>query len=308
MKLLKPSFEIIEQAPGMNGLLKHIELCGRTCYKSQDKITEGSAEKFVGRLKSDQHFSVLEHGAVYLKVKDEGSAALLELYMKNKYSRVKLCPYYSYITTNYRVIAENGWEEDLKYQCEPTEYHEKRVTVRFSTDIGISREFNRHRANSPSEQSTRYCNYSKDKFGGEISVVSPIRAREQAETTLQDCRKYYGDDSKTLAALCYDVARLAVEGEYDGSKEAFTDIDTWLFANLATQWSYMRLAYIFGWPAEDARSVLTLDTATELAHTAFVSDWEHFFELRCDPHAHPMARELAIPLREEFVKRGLIKE
>ena len=332
MKLIEPKFEILEQAPGMDGLLKQIELCGRTCYKSHDKTAEDSAGKFVERMKSLGHGSVLEHGTVYLAMPMESvlpiSANMWYRYVGNKYSKGGIvCEVNGdkrvASATNYRVLLQGdyktwdeavknnfdrNWLSDLQYQCEPTEFHEKRITVRFTTDIGISREFNRHRVNSPSEQSTRYCNYSKDKFGGEISVVSPIRAREQAEKTLRDCRKHYGDDLKTLAALCYDVSRLAEEGEYDGSKEAFTDIDTWLFANLATQWSYMRLAYIFGWPAEDARSVLPLDTATELVHTAFVKDWENFFKLRCDCHAHPMARELAIPLREEFVKRGLIKE
>lgn len=78
-----------------------------------------------------------------------------------------------YITTNYRVIVENNWFEDLDYICEPTEWHEKRITVRFTTQIAVSREANRHRVDSVAEQSTRYCNYSKDKFGGEIAINKP---------------------------------------------------------------------------------------------------------------------------------------
>lgn len=309
MKILKPKFEIIEQAPGMEGMLKHIELCGRTCYKSHDKITEDSAEKFVERMKSNQHFSVVEHGAVYLKLdNDLENALIIGKYASNKFSIVHHMMEQSYISTNYRVIVENGWEDDLKYQCEPTEHHERRVTVRFTTDIGISREFNRHRVNSISEQSTRYCNYSKDRFGGEISVVAPLSKRERIEDARKDYEWFHKDDMEAFCYMCDSVRTLAKNGEYDGSTESFDDIDTWLFANLAAQWSYMRLTEIFGWSAQDARSVLPLDTATELVHTAYVSDWEHFFGLRCDEHAHPMARELAIPLREEFVKRGFIKE
>ena len=93
-----------------------------------------------------------------------------------------------------------------------------------------------------------------------------------------------------------------------GGDDCLTDLEVWMFANIVSQWSYNKLTRKFGWSAQEARSILPLDTQTEFYHTAFISDWEHFFELRCDEHAHPMARELAIPLREEFVKRGLIKE
>lgn len=308
MKILTPKFEIIEQSPGMKGMLKHIELCGRTCYKSYDLITEDSAEKFVERMKSNQHLSVLEHGAVYLKLdNDLENALIIGKYTSNKFSIVHNTMEQSYISTNYRAIVENGWEDDLKYMCEPTKFHKKRVTVRFNTDIGISREFNRHRVNSISEQSTRYCNYSKDRFGGEVSVVTPLSERGLIESRQKNYERFYKDDKEALCYMCDSVKALTSDKEYGGTK-FFDDIDTWLFANLAAQWSYMRLTNVFGWSAQEARSILPLCTATELVHTAFVSDWEHFFGLRCDEHAHPMARELAIPLREEFVKRGLIKE
>ena len=322
MKLIKPKFEILEQAPGMDGMLKQIEIAGRTCYKSQDKITEDSAEKFVEQMKSNQHLSVLEHGTVYLyyHVTDPSVVGedeyhrqqiimdkLVKRYSSNKFSVVKTNHYYdtAFITTNYRVIIENGWEDDLKHQCEPEYFHEKRVTVRFMTDIGISREFNRHRVNSVSEQSTRYCNYSKDKFGNEISVVPPTKVRSNAEKELKTGIDFFSNEYNYFSVMCGVVTEMTRDGD---DFTTFTDIDTWLFANLTTQWAYMRLTNVFGWSAQEARSILPLDTQTEFYHTAFISDWKHFFELRCDEHAHPMARELAIPLREEFVKRGLIKE
>ena len=109
--------------------------------------------------------------------------------------KVKTDDKYAYVTMNYRHIVENGWLEDLKYLCEPTEYHEKRVCIKFICSIGISRELNRHRVNSISERSTRYCNFSKDKFGNEISFIEPswyknnidgqaclIKACEEAES------------------------------------------------------------------------------------------------------------------------------
>lgn len=79
----------------------------------------------------------------------------------------------AYITTNARVIFENGWEDDLKYMCEPTEFHEKRVTVKFITSIIIVREILRHRHFSFLNESTRYCNYAKGKFNSELTFIKP---------------------------------------------------------------------------------------------------------------------------------------
>ena len=158
MNLIKPSYEIIEQPSGIDGLYKHIELCGRTCYKSQDRITEDSAKKFVDGLIKSGHGSVLEHGTVYLykfynTKKECFDDDFFINYHYNKYSRVVRVKdnifnpkgaQHIYITTNFRVIEENNWSDDLKYLCEPTAYHDKRVTIKFICDIGISREFNRH--------------------------------------------------------------------------------------------------------------------------------------------------------------------
>lgn len=150
MRLIKPNFEIIKQGSDIDSIYKHIELCGRTCYRSQDRITETSAKKFVDGLMKSGHFSVLEHGTVYLKVpngrmyRDGAFRNFNEVFTDNLYYRMCSNDGTIYITTNYRYIIENHLEHWLEYICEPTEYHEKRVTVRFICDIGISREFNRH--------------------------------------------------------------------------------------------------------------------------------------------------------------------
>lgn len=144
MRLIKPSFEIIEQQPGILGLYKQIELAGRTCYKSEDKITPDSAAAFVDRMIKSGHGAMLEHGTVYLyspiqdvDTDDDGYViyeSKLDRYKYNKYSKFNG----GYVTTNLRVLVENGWTDDLKYICEPTKYHEKRVTVRFICDRGVS--------------------------------------------------------------------------------------------------------------------------------------------------------------------------
>lgn len=291
MNLIKPSYEIIEQPSGIDGLYKHIELCGRTCYKSQDRIIEDSAKKFVDGLIKSGHGSVLEHGTVYLykfynTKKECFDDDFFINYHYNKYSRVVRVKdnifnpkgtQHIYITTNFRVIEENNWLDDLKYLCEPTVCHDKRVTVKFNCDIGVSREFNRHRVNSISEQSTRYCNYSKDKFGNVITYIIPNDCPSLIEGSKQEYSPFEITDTEVELMNAYQDA----------------------------QRHYLNLIDL-GWKPQQARRVLPLGTATELIHTAFVSDWEHFFKLRDHSAAHPQAIELAKPLHEEFIKRNLI--
>lgn len=166
MKLIKPSFEILEQGPGIEGIYKQIELAGRTCYKSLDKITENSAKGFVDRMIKSQHHAMLEHGTVYLTTTN---SEVINRYTVSTVGYTSPFPcvrvniphsingtFTFYITTNYRFLLEKGWLDDLQYLCEPTEYHEKRVTVRFTTDRGVSHEFVRHRVFSFAQESTRY--------------------------------------------------------------------------------------------------------------------------------------------------------
>lgn len=271
---------------------KFIERVARTCYKSEHLIQDGSAERMYKNLVSSEHYAMLEHYTVYLCVSQINSEyETFHKYALNKYSKVS---YYKdntlYITTNLRVIIENGWDDDLKYALEqPTEYHEKRYTVKFYANIGVSREYNRHRVNSIAESSTRYCNYSKDKFGNEITVVKP---------------SWYGDESSVYSFkdICAMIA--------NDSDDVFNPIDYWYFSMMACEYSYLNLVRL-GQTAQEARGVLPLDTATELVHTAFSSDWSHFFDLRTSIIAktgkpHPQAYELADPLYKEFVERKYI--
>ena len=159
MKLIKPGFEIIEQGFGLDGIHRIIERVGRVCYKSEDKIAEGTARAFVDRMIASGHGAMLEHGTVYLIVDCSGRLydKVVEKYTKNKYSiwRLHQDGIHYCITTNLRVLVENDWLDDLQYQCEPTEYHEKRITVKFICDRGVSHEFVRHRVFSFAQESTR---------------------------------------------------------------------------------------------------------------------------------------------------------
>ena len=308
MKIINPDVEIINQDYTLDGIYKHIEKAGRTCYQSQDKITNDSAKGFVDRMVKSGHGAMLEHGTVYLYIEFTSPLAdrnflqysnIKHKYSSNKYSKVvsKLIDNYKtqcYITTNYRVLVENDWLDDLQYICEPTKHHAKRVTVKFTTGIDITREFNRHRVNSMAESSTRYCNYSKDKFGNEISIVS------NTDISLNEANDAYQDWIGGFPSMCAAIGA----GELDD----FGIIDTWLFANMACEWSYMRLIEL-GWKPQQARRVLPLDTKSELIHTAFTSDWEHFFSLRSDNHGatgvHPDAAYLANKLRQLFIEKEI---
>ena len=301
MKLIKPYFEIIKQQPNEIGMLKHIETCGRVAWKSEERTTEDSYIKFVDMLKGVNHGSVLEHGTVYLQINnsynDYNSKA--SKYKFNKYSKLNnelsqdARIIRNYITTNYRVLIENNWLDDLKYQCEPTKFHEKRVTVKFYTQIAITREGNRHRVNSVTESSTRYCNYSKNKFGSELTINLPDNVTDEL---LSKANKY----SSIIAIPNDEYGTL-----YEKETYQWLDIDWWLWANACSELAYMKLIEK-GWTAQQARTILPLDTNTEVVYTAFVSDWKHFFELRTAKGAHIDIRNLAIPLQEEFIKLGLI--
>lgn len=286
MKIQKPQYEIWMQNPGELGIYQQIERAGRVCYKSENNTTEDSAKPFVGRMIEHEHYAMLEHGTVYLTC-NHGE---LPIYASNKFSHVNTIDGKDYITTNLRVMAENKTLEDLKYRVDFEKgKHELRITVHFTTQIAITREYNRHRANSMAEQSTRYCNYTKNKFGSEISINLPTWVKGDLET----------NDEK-FVELCEDVA--------NEETNDWTPIEVWLFANQAAEFAYMKLIAM-GCKPQEARVILPLDTNTELVHTAFVSDWKHFFDLRAlgtTGAPHPDAKILAEPLYEEFKERGYI--
>ena len=288
MKLIKPNFEIWNQPAGLEGVYKQIEKVGRVCYKSEDKITEDSAKPFVERMVKSGHGAMLEHGTVYLQYEIVKSAINpLTKYCLNKYSKVKAKEgaigetMRLFVTTNLRVLVENDWLKDLEYICEPTEYHERRVTVHFVCDRGISHEFVMHRVFSFGQESTRYCNYSKDKFGNEITFIKPC----------------FLDDSK-----------LALYGPYHTVIRDKSPESIFIASLNNAEKDYIDLIDL-GWKPQEARAVLPNALKTELVVTGFASDWYHFFDLRAKGTTgapHPQAKELAEPLMKEFIARKYI--
>ena len=294
MRLIKPSFEILDQQYGLEGIYKQIEIAGRTCYKSEDKITEDSAKEFVDRMIKSGHGAMLEHGTVYLAIPISEwrcTDDYRDSYISNPYSNVNdsLVDWENnegtvYITTNFRVLVENGWLDDLQYICEPTEYHEKRITVKFITDQGILREFTRHRVFSFAVESTRYCNYSKNRFSHEITFIQPNWISDK------DIENYHMDFGYFT----------------DQDTNHITAVNRFMSALKNAEYFYMELIKL-GWKPQQARNILPLATKCDMVMTGFLSDWKHFFELRDATSAHPQAQELAHSLHETFIQRGLIK-
>ena len=243
INLVEPSVEFLEQTD----LFKHIELAGRTCYKSEDKMTETSTEKFINSIINSEHTSVLGHGTVYLTISNRGEHNdVLDILKANKYTHYTLVSKNGidmyYITTNYRVVVENSLQDDIKKYIvhEPSKYHERRYTFRFITDIGIARDFNRHTRHSMSEESTRYCNYTNSKFGG-VTFCGNV------DYSVDDC----------------------IAGKHEDYMEML-DKASKKYEELIKK----------GAKPQQAKRVLPLATKTTLIHTAFESDWEHFINLR----------------------------
>lgn len=300
MKLIKPSFEIWEQESGLGGVYKMIEKAGRVCYKSENKIAEGTAKPFVDRLMKSGHGAMLEHGTVYLMIPSNkaydafGDNWVIDSYGGSPYSTVKYSKEDYCVTTNLRVLVENDWLDDLKYLCEPTEYHVKRVTVHFIADAGVMREFFRHRTMSMAQESTRYCNYSKDKFGNSITYIAPC-------FTKHNLTDIFPEEIKTV----YDIiVKTPKEGWAPGELD-------YLQSLIISEVHYFKLLKA-GWSPQEARIVLPLNIKAEGVMTGFVdkSGWLNFFNLRAlgtTGAPHPQAKKLAKLLFEEFKAKGFIK-
>lgn len=287
MKLIKQSFEFINQTDfSLVGIKKHIERCARVSYKSEDKITDTSYEKFVNVLESRGHDRPLEFGTVYLSrtSQKEDNMEWLDKYAYNPWSKFSFGNGSTringelrntvYVTTNYRVIKEHHWEDDLQYLCEPTEYHHKRYTVHMILDRGVMDEFRTHVGLSHLAESTRYVNYSKKKFGSELTFIKPC---------------WLDDEKLKLYGPYHTVIR-------DKSPESI------FIANLNNvERDYLDLIKL-GWTPQQARSVLPLSIKSELISCGFKDSWENFFYRRDAPDAHPMAQEIAKPMHQKFIE------
>lgn len=290
MRLVNQSVEEWYCSYTLPEIWAHIARCARVCYQSTPRSNGETEEEFVKRvilrgysledigksreLQLKLHLSVLEHGTVYLDIPNNvRTLEFLDFFRNNnKYSKTyqhgNLRRNSVAVTTNMRVIVENNLMSCLTYLCAPTEYHSLRITCSIITDIGVARELARHRTHSISEESTRYCNYSKDKFGNELTFIKPCCLNDEK-------LKLYGD--------YHIVIR-------DKSPESI------FIANLNNVESdYLDLIKL-GWTPQQARQILPLSTKVQTIHTAFESDWAEFISLRadaCSGSVHPNMKVIA---------------
>ena len=305
MIFTRPKFEIWEQNDTtLDSVFGQAEKVGRYCWYSMDKMTPESAKPFCERLLNSKHYSPLEAATLYLYFKsdvkdgiDMGDPLDRKLnFTLNKFSTCKhnWDTHETFVTTNLRVIMEmfpDELEDLIRLHGSSWDPRfERRITVHFTTDRGVSAEANRHRAHSPMESSTRYCNFSKGKFGNQITISAPGKITDEQ---LQNC-----DSSVDMSGniiLPRDTSN-------------WYDIDWWVWGNSCSELSYMKLIEC-GWTAQEARRVLPLDLKTELIHTATVSQWKKFFDERVlgtTGAPHPDMYELVKPLYDEFINRGYL--
>ena len=313
MKFIEPSVEIIQQEPGIDGMMKMIEMAGRTAYKSEDHITEDSAKKFVKMLKNKNHGAALEHGTCYLNIPKEVWNNLVD----DHDFKFMDCPYqwfgysgikddYIHLTTNYRVLVEHSYEALLDGMIEPTkedferEIFKRRITVKFICDRGVSHEFCRHRVFSFLMESTRYCNYSKDKFGNQITFIIP--------RWIHDIQEEIASTVDSATGLNREYFR---DYQTDVLMNNLTTVDRTVSSYMDTLQTiedcYLDMTMEDGLKPQQARQILPNCLKTELVMTGTIEQWKHFFDLRCATSAHPDARHLAVQLKEQFLNKGYIK-
>lgn len=320
MKIIKPSVEIMRTGLETDIVPEQfIERVGRTCYKSEDKITDDSATKFVGNIIKRGHEAVIEHWNLIFKTDSNYYERLLSewdvvMHDCNKHRDEHLRPFLRFTDC----MAEDGelryivsgnmraWRDFIgayiqkfgflarylhgivrtyplffpEYQGYTPEIFfndilvpisvndltaverkvHQDVTVKFICDRGVSHEIVRHRVASFAQESTRYCNYSQDKFGNEITVVRPSWCEEN-----------------TAVYHVWKLGCLEAESNY--------------FALLNE-----------GATPQEARSVLPNSLKTEVVVTMNLDGWRHFFNLRCSSAAHPDMKEVADMAKEQFAK------
>lgn len=315
IKVINQNVEVWNQEGyTLDAIWKHIARCARVCYQSTPKNNGESDYDFLKRtiLRGKDikditikdipklHLSVFEHGTIYLAIpfkclKKEENIPLIHV-INSSYSRYFITGHndfenYYHVVTNMRVIIENKAFMAFNYMDDISDsfnYNFERVTLSMTTDIGCSRELNRHRCHSISEESTRYCRYTANKFGGNITVAKlpwiDYKNDESEETNYENGffsdNEVYDEEENTILSHLTD---------------GWSAIDWFLYGLQISNLIYNKCVQL-GWTAQQAREILPLNTKTQVVHTAFVKDWKHFIDLRSNGVSgvpHPMIKELA---------------
>ena len=284
MKLIKQSFEILEQKDfTIKGIKQFIERCARVSYKSEDRMTDTSYEKFVNMLESRGHDRPLEFGTVHLQMYISDFHKLRDTLCINNMWNDQWIKYHyvgklTYVTTNYRyylAIIKIFPSAENDFDPQDDELYPKRYTVHFITSRGIMDEFRTHVGLSHLAESSRYCSYDKNRFGNELTFIIPNWVNTNCPNKEQE--------GLSVASIEWSTAMLDVEA------------------------SYMNLIKM-GCTAQEAREVLPLAVKSELISCGFEDAWKNFFYRRCAKDAHPMAREIATKVRDKFKELNYVNQ
>ena len=331
MKIINPEIEVMHHGLEKDFMTpeQFIEKVGRTCYKSEDKITETSAEKFVSGLVKRGHEAMVEHWSLifkttagdfdgiradwfmvmaYVSREEEANQTPEDKRLKpfirftvneadneiryiisgnmrawrdylaawtKKYAWIpdylhNIVRDYPTFFPEYQEMIQTSFfndvltpitVNDLVGDFEHSVHHD--VTVKFICDRGVSHEIVRHRTASFAQESTRYCNYGLDKFDQCITVIEPQFIKNAI----------HADNIEVL--------------------------HSWEKACCVAEAEYFKLLELGSTPQE-ARSVLPNSLKTEVIMTGNLDCWDHFFNLRCAPDAHPDIQVVAKMVRGEF--------
>lgn len=298
MKFRTPAVSLIRQENGYSGMLKHIELCGRVSYKSEERITEDSYQKFIDMLCTKGHKSPLEHGTVYLTIPKqiEGFVEECDVVLHSKYAECVTDDDFYYVTTNYRVVEPLGSDFIGQFWSLPTK-HVKRVTLKVVCSRGVGYEAVRHRLMSFTQESTRYCNYSKDKHGNELMFILP--------SWIDDIKPGESFSEEMLAPE--KLVTMMLSGKQAKSPKTMILISS----HICAEKSYLELLKL-GCKPEEARDVLPNGLKTEIVLTGTIPQWKMFLELRSKRYGakgvHPDMVVVADDIYHTLVAEGLIEE
>lgn len=292
MKLEEQRIEIWDPTSyDLEGVFKHIERCGRICYNS--KMNSTSFKDFVQKMINSKHFSMLEHGTIYLKLPGGILGDILSYekkYKNNNYSKCIRKLHFKgiipintlYVTTNLRVIHENDWYQDLEYLCPPTKYHEKRLTCYINTNRVTGESILRHRVFSFAKQSTRYCNYTnKSKYPKGITYIKP-----------NWCTLDSGEYSK-------EIYEEFITSGILNNKDVNIKDTYFLNECFKNETTYNYLLKELKLKPEEARDILNFSISSPMVMTGFIEDWKQFINIRVKGttgRPHPLIKELFVPL------------
>lgn len=311
MKFIYPKVEIITQDLGKDGIYKKIETAARVCYKSEGSL----GKEFVDRLIQNKHMAMLEHGTVYLTIMIANpfndpnyttNFRIIHTLISNPYTEYKRISYdiledspefvksyienygstrVYYITTNLRVLYDNFDDPESiidSFLDDPSE-HPKRISVKITCDRINSQSFMRHRKFSFAQESTRYCNYSKDKFGKEITYIIPTWI-----TNFEEYVENYGLPCEGV------IIRPPIDDFY------LMSLYNFFYSLFYAEENYMRLLDL-GRTPQEARQVLPNALKTEFIMTGFEDDWKQFLDVRTTNKygtPHPDMKNIALDIKD----------